>query len=177
MENSLESDDELIRAYLEGHQRAFEELYWRYRQKIMAFLAVEVGRTWAEDLMQETFSRVLTSLHRYQPRGTFSAYVYQIARNLARDRQRQKQRTVPLEQLEHLAADSNLDIELERVRVRNELKTLSVEQRQVVLMHEYLGMTFAEISNTFQRPLGTVLSQMNRAVAQLRRRMVPLTES
>ena len=65
----------------------------------------------------------------------------------------------------------------ERVRVRNELKNLSVEQRQVVLMHEYLGMTFAEISATFQRPLGTVLSQMNRAVAHLRRRMVPVTES
>ncbi len=171
-----ESDDELVRAYLAGHQQAFEELYQRHAQTLLTFLAGEVGRTWAEDLMQETFSRLLTSLHRYDPRGHFGAYLYRIARNLARDKQRKVVHTTPLEKAEWLLSTLTLDHELDRAWLLNALKNLTQEQKQVVLMHEFMGMTFAEIANTFQRPLGTVLSQMNRAVGALRRQLVPAYE-
>ena len=168
------SDDELVRAYLAGHQKAFEELYRRYAHKLLTFLVGEVGVSWAEDLLQETFSRLLLSLHRYDPRGTFQAYVYRIARNLARDRQRQGGRMISLEQLEWVPAFFHIDKELvDRAWVLNALKKLNKEQLQVVLMHAYAGMTFAEISKMFGRPLGTVLSQMNRAVACLRRQLLP----
>ena len=165
------SDDELIRAYLEGHQRAFEELYRRYAHKMMVFLVGEVGTTWAEDLVQETFSRVLTSLHRYDPRGTFQSYLYCIARNLARDRQRQKWQWIPLEQLEWVPSLFTLDREIDRAWLFSALRSLSLEQRQVILMHSFVGMTFSEIASHVGRPLGTVLSQMNRAVAALRRQL------
>ena len=161
-----------MRAYLDGHQKAFEELYRRYAQRLLVFLVGQVGTNWAEDLVQETFSKLLTSLHRYDPRGTFSAYVYRIAANLAHDRQRQKKRpTVPLESIDWLPSLFSIDREVERAWIRQALKTLSLEQRQVVLMHEYVGMTFAEIANAFGRPLNTVLSQMNRAVGALRRQL------
>lgn len=166
-------DDELVRAFLAGHQHAFEELYGRYAQKLLTFLAGEVGRCWAEDLVQETFSRLLTSLHRYDPRGHFSAYLYRIARNLARDKQRQGERTTPLETAEWLVNVLTLDHELDRTWLLNALKNLTKEQKQVVLLHNYVGMTFAEISSMFGRPLGTVLSQMNRAVGALRRQLAP----
>ena len=172
-----DSDDELVKAYLAGQQQAFEELYRRHAQKLLTFLAGEVGRGWAEDLLQETFSRLLTSLHRYDPRGHFSSYLFRIARNLARDKQRQVKFTTPLEKAEWLISTLTLDHELDRAWLMNALKNLSKEQKQVVLMHEYVGMTFAEISNTFQRPLGTVLSQMNRAVAAMRRQLVLAPES
>ena len=170
------SDDELVRAYLAGHQKAFEELYQRYAHKLLTFLVGEVGVSWAEDLMQETFSRLLLSLHRYDPRGTFQAYVYRIARNLARDRQRQGGRFISLDQLEWVPAFFHLDKELDRTWILNAMKKLNKEQLQVVLMHAYAGMTFAEISKMFGRPLGTVLSQMNRAMACLRRQLVPAPE-
>ena len=174
MEENIQqgTDDELVHAYLAGHQQAFEELYRRHAKKLLTFLAGEVGRTWAEDLCQETFSRLLTSLHRYDPRGHFAAYLFRIARNLARDKQRQVVHTTPLEKAEWLLSTLTLDHELDRTWLLNALKNLTKEQKQVVLMHEYLGMTFAEISNTFQRPLGTVLSQMNRALGAMRRQLV-----
>lgn len=171
-----ESDDELVRAYLAGHQLAFEELYNRHAKKLLTFLAGEVGRSWAEDLVQETFSRLVVSLHRYDPRGHFASYLYRIARNLARDKQRQPERTTPLEKAEWLLSTLTLDHELDRTWLLNALKNLTKEQKQVVLMHEYVGMTFAEIASTFQRPLGTVLSQMNRAVGALRRQLIPQPE-
>ena len=167
-----DSDDQLVCAYLEGHQQAFEELYRRHAKKLLTFLAGEVGRTWAEDLCQETFSRLLTSLHRYDPRGHFAAYLFRIARNLARDKQRQVVHHTPPEKAEWLLSTLTLDHELDKAWLLNALKNLTKEQKQVVLMHEYLGMTFAEISNTFQRPLGTVLSQMNRAIGALRRQLI-----
>jgi RNA polymerase sigma-70 factor (ECF subfamily) len=174
-ENS--SDDELVRAFLDGQQKAFEELYRRYAQRLLVFLVGQVGTNWAEDLVQETFARLLTSLHRYDPRGTFSAYVHRIAANLARDRQRQKRPTVSLEVLDNLPSAFSIDQEVEQTFFRQALKSLSLEQRQVVWMHEFVGMTFAEIANTFGRPLNTVLSQMHRAVGVLRRQLKPMPES
>lgn len=166
----MRSDDELVKDYLGGQTRAFEELYQRYSRRIFSFLVIEVGRSWAEDLLQETFSRVLSSLPRYRPCGKFSAYLYRIARNLARDRQRRTYRAVPLEELDGMAhpTETGMDVELDRACVRNALKTLSLEQRQVVLLREYAGLSFAEIANIIERPLGTVLSQMHRAVNRLR---------
>lgn len=171
-DETIQSDDELIKEFLAGHQRAFEELYNRYAHKMLVFLVGEVGTAWAEDLVQETFSRLLTSLHRYDPRGTFQSYLYCIARNLARDRQRQKWQWIPLDQLDWVPSFFNLDRELDRHSLFNALKSLSLEQRQVILMHNFAGMTFAEIANAVGRPLGTVLSQMNRAVAALRRQLL-----
>jgi RNA polymerase sigma factor (sigma-70 family) len=169
-------DDELVQAYLSGQQQAFEELYQRHAQKLLTFLAGEVGRAWAEDLVQETFARLVTSLPKYDPRGHFQAYLYRIARNLARDNQRQQKPTTPLEKAEWLISTLTLDHELDRAWLLNALKNLTKEQKQVILMHDYLGLTFAEIANNFQRPLGTVLSQMHRAVANLRRQLVPAPE-
>jgi len=172
-EPSQQTDDDLVRAYLSGQQQAFEELYQRHAQKLLGFLAGEVGRVWAEDLVQETFSRLLTSLHRYDARGHFSAYLYRIGLNLARDSQRKYKPTSPLEAAEWLLATLTLDHELDRTWLLSALKGLSREQKQVVLLHEYVGMTFSEIATTFQRPLGTVLSQMHRALAGMRRQLAP----
>ena len=130
----------------------------------------EVGATWAEDLLQETFSRLLTSLDRYTPSGQFSAYVYQIARNLARDRQRRVYRDLPISDLEtnHPDLVDHIEYRLDTAWVRGALKNLSTEQKEVVLLREYAGLSFKEIANVIERPVGTVLSQMHRALKSLR---------
>lgn len=168
------TDDQLVSQYLEGRVGAFEELYDRYARRLLAFLHGEVGSVWAEDLLQETFSRLLTSLDRYSPSGKFSAYVYEIARNLARDRQRRLYRDMPIsdvvgvEEGHHPDLVDHMEYRLEMAWVRNALKNLSTEQQEVVLLREYAGMSFKEIANVIERPIGTVLSQMHRALKTLR---------
>ena len=164
------SDDQLVSEYLDGSAVAFEELYDRYSRRLLCFLHGEVGGVWAEDLLQETFSKLLTSLDRYRPRGKFSAYVYQIARNLARDRQRRVYRDMPISDVEgeHPDLIDHLEYRLETAWVRNALKNLSTEQQEVVLLREYAGLSFKEIANVIERPIGTVLSQMHRALKTLR---------
>lgn len=168
------TDDQLVMQYLDGRVSAFEELYDRYSRRLLAFLHNEVGSVWAEDLLQETFSRLLTSLDRYNPSGKFSAYVYEIARNLARDRQRRLYRDMPIsdmvagEEGHHPDLVDHMEYRLEMAWVRNALKNLSTEQQEVVLLREYAGMSFKEIANVIERPIGTVLSQMHRALKTLR---------
>lgn len=168
------TDDQLVSLYLEGRIGAFEELYARYSRRLLAFLHNEVGAVWAEDLLQETFSRLLTSLDRYSPSGKFSAYVYEIARNLARDRQRRLYRDMPISDVVsedegcHPDLVDHLEYRLETAWVRNALKNLSTEQQEVVLLREYAGLSFKEIANVIERPIGTVLSQMHRALKTLR---------
>lgn len=166
------TDDQLVSQYLEGRIGAFEELYDRYARRLLVFLHGEVGSVWAEDLLQETFSRLLTSLDRYSPSGKFSAYVYEIARNLARDRQRRLYRDMPISDMAedggHPDLVDHLEYRLETTWVRNALKNLSTEQQEVVLLREYAGMSFKEIANVIERPIGTVLSQMHRALKTLR---------
>ncbi len=169
----MRSDDELIKEYLKGKVTAFEELYHRYSSKLRSFLITEVGITWAEDLLQETFSRLLANLHRYRPNGKFSAYLYKIAKNLARDRQRTIYRDVPLEDIETQATTvCHIDHHLERTLLLNALKSLTAEQKKVILLREYLGLSFKEISQRIKRPLGTVLSHMHRAVGRLKHNLV-----
>lgn len=157
--------------YLEGRIGAFDELYNRYSQRLLCFLNGEVGSVWAEDLLQDTFSKLLTSLDRYRPSGKFSAYVYQIARNLARDRQRITYRDMPISDLEnnqHPDLVDHIEYRLDTAWVRGALKNLSTEQQEVVLLREYAGLSFKEIANIIERPVGTVLSQMHRALKSLR---------
>lgn len=164
------SDDQLVLEYLEGRMAAFDELYDRYSRRLLSFLHGEVGSAWAEDLLQETFSKLWTSLDRYRPSGKFSAYVYQIARNLARDRQRRSYRDMPISDLESNHPDlvDHIEYRLDSAWVRSALKNLSAEQREVVLLREYAGLSFKEIANLIERPVGTVLSQMHRALKTLR---------
>jgi RNA polymerase sigma-70 factor (ECF subfamily) len=174
------TDDQLVMQYLEGRMSAFDELYDRYSRRLLSFLNTEVGSVWAEDLLQETFSRLLTSLDRYRPSGKFSAYVYQIARNLARDRQRRVYRDLPISDLEthHPDLVDHIEYRLDTAWVRNALKNLSTEQREVVLLREYAGLSFKEIANLIERPVGTVLSQMHRALKSLRSHLAgPETQS
>lgn len=172
------TDDQLVLEYLDGRTSAFEELYDRYSRRLLTFLSDEVGSVWAEDLLQETFSKLLTSLERYSPSGKFSAYVYEIARNLARDRQRRLFRDLPMSEV-YLTDDhhppelvDHLEYQLEMTWVRSALKKLSTEQQEVVLLREYAGMSFKEIATAIERPLGTVLSQMHRALKTLRFHLV-----
>ena len=62
----------------------------------------------------------------------------------------------------------HLEYRLEMTWVRNALKNLSTEQREVVLLREYAGLSFKEIANVIERPIGTVLSQMHRALKTLK---------
>ncbi|MBF0215731.1 MAG: sigma-70 family RNA polymerase sigma factor [Candidatus Omnitrophica bacterium] len=81
-----EKDLVLINSFKNGNAGAFDELYKAYKRTILNYLyRMTNNRTMAEELTQETFVKVYTNIDKYMPTGSFSSWVYAIARNLAKN--------------------------------------------------------------------------------------------
>ena len=86
-------DSELVTAYLNGGERAFDILVERYQTRLLNFIYRTVGdRERAEDLVQEVFVRVYRHLGRFDRSKKFSTWIYTIASNLAKNELRNRSR-------------------------------------------------------------------------------------
>jgi RNA polymerase sigma-70 factor (ECF subfamily) len=166
------SDEVLAARVARGDRTALDALYDRHASTVLG-LAIRITgeRTSAEDILQETFWRIWQNAGSYQPeRGLFTGWLFRIARNLAIDAYRRhsvRPQTIPAEMAD---ADPILDripdpdinvTEQAQSNVRNELvrdamKTLPREQRQVIEMAYFYGMTRQEIADATDEPLGTI---------------------
>lgn len=174
------TDEELVEACQAGESSAFDLLVARWEDKIRGaayrFLGSEDE---ARDVAQETFLKAYRALSGFKQEARFSSWLYQIAVNLARDRlRRRKGRAhVSLEALEAAGAvvaarepeglELVLQLDLRRA-VRRAIGALSEEQREVVILKEYQGLTFLEIAQTLGLPISTVKTRLYRGLGQLR---------
>ena len=181
------ADEELMLAYQEGDVRAFEILLTRHRKPIFNFILRFVGsRELAEDLLQETFLRVIKGAARYERRAKFTTWLYTIARNLCVDQSRRAKhrRALSLDAPMSKSGESGTlldvvagaDLPSDRKAVSKQLHykmhealgNLSEEQREVFLMREFLDMPFKEIADVVGVPENTVKSRMRYALEKLR---------
>ncbi|HWM87479.1 MAG TPA: RNA polymerase sigma factor [Kofleriaceae bacterium] len=182
-----DADELLMVAYQKGDVRAFELLLTRHRKPVFNFILRYVGlRETAEDLLQETFLRVIKGAEAYQRQAKFTTWLYTIARNLCVDQsRRQKHRKAQsLDAPMNSSAESGtlLDViaasgiasdrqtinkELQ-LRLHSALTRLSEEQREVFLMREFLDMPFKDIAQVVGVPENTVKSRMRYALEKLR---------
>ena len=131
----------------------------------------------AEEVIQDAFHSVWRKAASYsQPRGSVRTWLLAIARNAAIDWLRTKGRRIARErsleaasELRDLHADELIEGVSLRARVRDALGALPAEQREVVVLAFYGGMTQTEIAARTGAPLGTVKSRARLAMAQLRR--------
>jgi RNA polymerase sigma-70 factor (ECF subfamily) len=168
------SDEELIEAVGAGDRRAFRALYRRYRGAIYAFLRRRTGDSAvAEDLCQEVFMAVLDVSKRWEPRAKVSTLIYRIAANqLGKSRRRAPQSSFDEDQ-DHTAQTRGPEQEAsstEQARlVRGALARLDDDQRVVLVLHQYHGLSYAEVAEVLEIPVGTVRSRISRAKAALRK--------
>ena len=175
-------DADVVAAFLEGEERAFQELVERYQTRLLNFIYRTVGdRERAEDLVQEVFIRVYRHLHRFDRSKKFSTWAYTIASNLAKNELRNRSRN-PLVLFQTLRGtrtdeeDRPLQFEdfqsrpddLYRKRHLRSLVEQTVAQlpehhRQVFVLRELEGKSYEEIAEITDCNLGTVKSRLNRA--------------
>jgi RNA polymerase sigma-70 factor (ECF subfamily) len=177
------SDEELVEACQAGEASAFDVLVARWEDRIRGaayrFLGSEEE---AKDVAQEAFLKAYRALGGFKREARFSSWLYQIATNLCRDRLRRRRTrgTVSLEEMEETggaivetrpgADDRLLQEDLARA-VRRAIHTLAEEQREVVILKEYEGLTFLEIAQALDVPVSTVKTRLYRGLGQLRLRL------
>ncbi len=160
----------------------FEILVGRYKDPIVSFLYRFTGdfRT-AEDLAQETFLRVFRKIHEYNNTAKFSTWLYTIASNLAKDEFKRRVRhparsldwkgggdtTRDVPEAKADTTDSVPDVQLEHDEVRQNVKKalnlLDEHDREVLLLKDVQGLSYAEIAEVLTLPMGTVKSRISRA--------------
>ncbi|HEX9889978.1 MAG TPA: sigma-70 family RNA polymerase sigma factor [Nitriliruptorales bacterium] len=161
-----EPDPVMIRAAAAGDLDAFERLVRRYQEPVWRFLRGLVSdRALAEDLAQETFLRAFDRLDSFGFRSRFSTWLFQIARNLAVDslRRRERRRALPWRVGPNTEPPGpDLGTEL-----ASAVSSLSPKLREALLLVEVMGFSCIEAGAILGIPDGTVKSRLFHARRQL----------
>jgi RNA polymerase sigma-70 factor (ECF subfamily) len=182
-----QADEDLMVMYQQGEVRAFEILLGRHRKSVYNFILRFVGdKETAEDLLQETFMRVIKGADAYKRQAKFTTWLYTIARNLCVDQTRRRKHRrhasldAPMDSSEDAGSLMDViasnEIASDRKSVNKELfatmqraiAALSEEQREVFLMREFLDLPFKQIAEVVGVPENTVKSRMRYALEKLR---------
>jgi RNA polymerase sigma factor (sigma-70 family) len=181
---SSSSDQNLVQAYIKGDHSAIEVLINRHRSKVYTYILLTIkNQQLAEDLFQETFIKVIQSLRRgkYKDNGKFLSWVIRIAHNLIIDHFRKEKQMnsisnddseVDLFNSKKLS-DSNIEELIINSQIKSEIRILINElpddQREVVLLRHYGGLSFKEIANQTDVSINTALGRMRYALINLRK--------
>jgi RNA polymerase sigma-70 factor (ECF subfamily) len=172
--------DDLVKGLKAGDPGAFERFVREHGDRIYRFVGRLVGRRWADDLTQDVLLRIHRSIGRYEPTGSFSAWVFTLANNVCIDFLRRRRPEVAGVSDEGAAApadpaDALSAIEL-REAVLRAVERLPVEQKQVFLLREEAGLSFREIAEIMKCPLNTALGRMHYALQSLRKSLAAFKE-
>ena len=177
------SDERLVELSLEGDEDAFGILVQRYQRRLAAFLSQLVGdMELARELSQEAFVRAWSALERFDPKYRFSTWLFRIAHNLGIDQLRRRRlQTTSLyrtdsegDEVEVVVPDLDKDPlgHLENRVLASELRHiidgLRPEYRELVLLRHFAGLSYQEIADFTEMPLGTVKNKLFRAHSVLR---------
>ena len=178
------SDEKLLSQFLGGEEEAFEALVLRYEARLRR-LAYGLVRDWglAEDVAQDAFIRAYLKASTFRGGASVKAWLYRIAINRAHDELRRirRKREIPLESavLPERAESSEAVVagrELQR-HLAGALAEMRPEYRTPLVLRAVEGMTYREIAELLEWPLGTVQIRVHRARLELRSRLGPLNES
>ena len=176
------TDDILMKRGAEGDEDAFRQLVERWETPVFVFMLRMLGsREDAQDLTQETFIRMIRHASRYRPENRFQSWLFRIAGNLARSRQRRRQvlRWIRFDNEHHdpptPEPDPLADLERHEARaeVRQAISRLPERQRRALVLKQYQGLKYKDIAQTMGLTVGSVQMLLHRAMLALRQELLP----
>ncbi|CAN5847241.1 RNA polymerase sigma factor [soil metagenome] len=185
------NDNDLVAAYRAGDSKALEGLMRRHHDDLIRFLHRLTGdRASAEDVFQDTFLQIHVSADTFDPSRRFKPWLFTIAANKARDllRRNARRRTLDLDSPigGRNGAGGATFVDLMQVRVpqpgaavgdaerdslvQSAVSQLPISLREVLLLAYFQKMSYSQIADTLDIPLGTVKSRLHAAVAAFARK-------
>lgn len=167
-------ESEIISKIQSGNTAAFGSLYDKYIKKIYDFIYYKtMHKETAEDLTSQVFIKALKKIDTFnEQKGTFQAWLYQIARNTVIDHYRQQKTMVDIEDVWGLADKSNMEIDvankhlLEQVEVA--LAGFTTEQREIVILRVWQGLSYKEIAEVIGKSENSCKVTFSRTIKKLK---------
>lgn len=175
-------DYELASACQQGDKAAFQKLVKQYQEKVRGLVySILNDPELIDDLTQEIFIKVYTSISRFEHRSSLSTWIYRIAVNHCRDEIRRKRirRWFSLEKMEldPIAVGERTDgkmLQNEKIdMVRWGLSQISEKHRSIIVLKDFENLSYEEIAKILDLELGTVKSRLNRARTALKEVLNP----
>lgn len=179
------SDQELVHFYIQGNEACLEQLVKRHQRSIFSAIYLLVkNRALAEDIFQETFIKIIHTLRQgnYNEEGKFGPWAVRIGRNLTIDYIRKQKRNLTITDSEgndilsyiQIAEESREDKLIQyqtEQNIKELVKRLPDEQREVLIMRHWGDMSFKEIADKTGVSINTALGRMRYALNNLRKMM------
>jgi len=172
-------DSALMLRYKDGDEAAFEQLYRRHNDALYRYLLrLCRNRHTAEDLYQETWSKIIRSRSRYRPTAKFTTFLFRVAHNSFIDYIRRNKRHSAVSESDPdttAAPGDGPSVLVEKSKARDRLEAalliLPDEQRDVFLLHEESGLNLDAIAHVTGVNRETVKSRLRYAVRKLKAAM------
>jgi RNA polymerase sigma-70 factor (ECF subfamily) len=178
-------DSDVLADVMAGDVDAFEKIVERHKNRLYNFVCRFVGdRETAEDIVQETFLRAFRRRKDYRAIANFSTWLFTIAGNLAKSelRRRKRWRFFSLNWDEESETGMEIPDESQRPdtvtetsltdrQIQRAIEALPANYRKVILLRDVEGLSYQEIAEIVNRPVGTVKSRVNRARIRLQKRL------
>jgi len=164
--------DEYIDRIKHKDNEAFEYIYELTKRGVYAMIiSIVKDHQATEDLMQDTYIKMLKNIDQFIPGRNINSWIVQIAKNTALDYYRKHQKTQLTDPLENMnlldtvqQEPSSTDYSLEEM-----IKPLDSDERQIVLLHIVSNMKFKTIAETMNKPLGTILWIYQKALKKIKK--------
>jgi RNA polymerase sigma factor (sigma-70 family) len=183
MRKNSVKDSTLVSEYIKGKESALSILINRHQQRLFSFIYSKVqDRDITEDIFQDTFIKVIRTLKKgnYNEEGKFLPWVMRISHNLVIDHFRKSNRMPSFKNTDEfdifsVLGDGNLNAEKKIIQeqiyndVRELVKELPEEQKEVLVMRMYKDMSFKEISENTGVSINTALGRMRYALINMRK--------
>lgn len=161
-------DREVLERFRDGEESAVKAVYERFRGPVFAIsMSVLHDHGLAADATQQTFIKAWQAATTYDADRELGPWIYAIARRTAIDIYRKNSRALASDEVDSAAPPPALDTIWEVFEVRSAIDRLPDEERQVIKLSHFDGLTHVEIAEHMGIPVGTVKSRSHRAHQRL----------
>jgi len=181
--NEMEDDRQLVRRYLSGEESAFETLLRRHRDRVYGYIKMMVkDHQLAEDIFQDVFIKAVLTMKRgqYNEEGKFLPWILRISHNLVIDTFRKNKRFPTVDggpEFDIFNVIKDEDKNIDQVIIEDQIHAdllkviefLPEEQKEVLKLRHFSGLSFKEISEDTGVSINTALGRMRYALINLRK--------
>jgi RNA polymerase sigma factor (sigma-70 family) len=184
LKEHIKTDYELVQEFVDGDKSSIEILIKRHKNRVFTYIILIVkNEQLAEDIFQDTFIKVINSLKagKYKDNGRFLSWVIRIAHNLIIDHFRKEKQLNTMSNDDYEVdifnsrklSDKNIEDNIIEEQIHHDIRKLvdqlPVDQKQVILLRHYGGLSFKEIADQTDVSINTALGRMRYALINLRR--------